>query len=202
MNDRSKLLTELRNPDSTHLDALSVADAVELLHRQDLVAVEAVGKEKASIARARPEIAAGQLRQGGRLRFISAAGTSGPVSACSTPSNARPTFRADPETVQGVIAGGMEAMFKAKEGCAEDSQDGMAPKDVDDKGRVNSKDVVMGIAAGGTTPYVHGASAAQKKLGRENNFPPPAYNLCPTNHRSTLSSAHLPARKSSPVRPA
>jgi N-acetylmuramic acid 6-phosphate etherase len=164
MNDRSKLLTELRNPDSTHLDALSVADAVELLHRQDLVAVEAVGKEKASIARA-VEIAAGQLRQGGRLLYFGA-GTSGRLGVLDA-SECPPTFRADPETVQGVIAGGMEAMFKAKEG-AEDSQDGGA-KDVDDK-RVNSKDVVMGIAAGGTTPYVHGALRRAKELGAKTIF--------------------------------
>src|SRR5947209_16083828 len=113
MTDRSKLLTELRNPESMNLDALSVADAVELLHRQDLAAVEAVGKEKASIARA-VEVVAEQLRQGGRLLYFGA-GTSGRLGVLDA-SECPPTFRADPETVQGVIAGGMEAMFKAKEG--------------------------------------------------------------------------------------
>ncbi len=164
MNDRSKLLTELRNPDSTNLDALSVADAVELMHRQDLIAVEAVGKEKKSIASA-VEIVAGQLRQGGRLLYFGA-GTSGRLGVLDA-SECPPTFRADPETVQGVIAGGMEAMFKAKEG-AEDSADGGAA-DVDSK-HVTAKDVVMGIAAGGTTPYVHGALKRAKELGAKTIF--------------------------------
>jgi N-acetylmuramic acid 6-phosphate etherase len=164
MNDRSKLLTELRNPDSMNLDALSIPEAVELLHRQDLAALEAVGKEKAAITRA-VELVTQQLRQGGRLIYFGA-GTSGRLGVLDA-SECPPTFRADPETVQGVIAGGMEAMFKAKEG-AEDLADGGAA-DVDAK-QVTSKDVVMGIAAGGTTPYVHGALRRAAELGAKTIF--------------------------------
>jgi N-acetylmuramic acid 6-phosphate etherase len=147
-----------------NLDALSIPEAVELLHRQDLAALEAVGKEKAAITRA-VELVTQQLRQGGRLIYFGA-GTSGRLGVLDA-SECPPTFRADPETVQGVIAGGMEAMFKAKEG-AEDLADGGAA-DVDAK-QVTSKDVVMGIAAGGTTPYVHGALRRAAELGAKTIF--------------------------------
>jgi N-acetylmuramic acid 6-phosphate etherase len=164
MNDRSHLLTELRLPESMRLDAMGVAEAVELMNRQDLKAVEAVGRVGAEVARA-TELVAAALRQGGRLIYFGA-GTSGRLGVLDA-SECPPTFRVSPEMVQGVIAGGPDAMFKAKEG-AEDSPEGGA-RAVDDK-QVGPNDVVMGIAAGGTTPFVHGALRRAKQLGAKTVF--------------------------------
>ena len=94
------------------------------------------------------------------------AGTSGRLGVLDA-SECPPTFRTDPDMVQGIIAGGMEAMFKAKEG-AEDSADGGAAT-VDDK-NVGPTDVVIGIAAGGTTPYVHGALRRAAERGAKTIF--------------------------------
>jgi len=164
MNDRSQLLTELRLPESMRLDAMSVQEAVDLVNQEDQKAVEAVGAIRAEIAQA-TEIVADALQQGGRLIYYGA-GTSGRLGVLDA-SECPPTFRVDPTLVQGVIAGGPDAMFRAKEG-AEDSPEGGAA-DVDSK-QVTSKDVVMGIAAGGTTPYVHGALRRARALGAKTLF--------------------------------
>jgi len=164
MNDRSSLLTELRLPESMRLDAMSVQEAVDLVNQEDQKAVEAVGAIRAEIAQA-TQIVADALQQGGRLIYYGA-GTSGRLGVLDA-SECPPTFRVDPTLVQGVIAGGPDAMFRAKEG-AEDSPEGGAA-DVDSK-QVTSKDVVMGIAAGGTTPYVHGALRRARALGAKTLF--------------------------------
>src|SRR5687767_1754688 len=157
--DRSHLLTELRLPESMNLDAMSIEQAVALMNEQDRRAVEAVGKERANIARA-IELVVGSFRQGGRLIYAGA-GTSGRLGVLDA-SECPPTFRTDPEMVQGMIAGGMEAMFRAKEG-AEDSPE-QGGRDLDAK-HVNAKDVVMGIATGGSKPYVQGALRRARQLG-------------------------------------
>jgi N-acetylmuramic acid 6-phosphate etherase len=164
MNDRGHLLTELRNPDSMTLDALSIEDAVAVMNKADRDAVEAAAKCKPEVAKA-IAIVTEQLRKGGRLIYFGA-GTSGRLGVLDA-SECPPTFRTDPEQVQGVIAGGMEAMFRAKEG-AEDSPEGGA-KDVDEK-NVGPNDVVMGIASGGTTPYVHGALRRAAEKGAKTIF--------------------------------
>ena len=151
MKDRGHLLTELRNPDSMALDAIDVEAAVAVMNKHDRVACDAVEAIRADVARA-VTLVAGQLGRGGRLIYFGA-GTSGRLGVLDA-SECPPTFRSDPRLVEGVIAGGMDAMFKAKEG-AEDSTPGGA-KDVDDRD-VGPNDVVMGIASGGTTPYVWGA---------------------------------------------
>ena len=164
MHDRSKLLTELRLPESMNLDAMSVEDAVEMMNAQDMKAVQAVGAVKNDVAAA-IRIVVAQLKNGGRLMYFGA-GTSGRLGVLDA-SECPPTFRTDPDMVQGIIAGGMEAMFKAKEG-AEDSADGGATT-VDEK-NVGPNDVVMGIAAGGTTPYVHGALRRAAERGAKTIF--------------------------------
>jgi len=126
--------------------------------------VQAVALIRPDIARAIGIVVAA-LRQGGRLIYFGA-GTSGRLGVLDA-SECPPTFRVDPNLVQGVIAGGPDAMFRAKEG-AEDSPEGGAA-DVDAK-QVTSKDVVMGIAAGGTTPYVHGALRRARDLGAKTLF--------------------------------
>jgi N-acetylmuramic acid 6-phosphate etherase len=164
MNDRSHLLTEQRLPESMRLDAMSIDEAVDLMNRQDQQAVQAVARIRPDITRA-TEIVVNALRQGGRLIYYGA-GTSGRLGVLDA-SECPPTFRVDPNLVQGVIAGGPDAMFRAKEG-AEDSPEGGAA-DVDAK-QVGPNDVVMGIAAGGTTPYVHGALRRARELGAKTIF--------------------------------
>jgi N-acetylmuramic acid 6-phosphate etherase len=164
MRDRSHLLTELRLPESMNLDAMSVKDAVALMNAQDMKAVQAVGAVKDAVAAAIRMVVA-QLKNGGRLMYFGA-GTSGRLGVLDA-SECPPTFRTDPEMVQGIIAGGLEAMFKAKEG-AEDSAEGGAAT-VDEK-NVGPNDVIMGIAAGGTTPYVHGALRRAAERGAKTIF--------------------------------
>lgn len=164
MQDRGHLLTELRNPDSMNLDALSAEEAVAVMNKHDAIACEAVAKIRSEVAKA-VELVAGQLAKGGRLIYFGA-GTSGRLGVLDA-SECPPTFRTDPRMVEGVIAGGMEAMFRAKEG-AEDSAEGGA-KDVDDR-EVGANDVVMGIASGGTTPYVWGALIRGKERGAKTIF--------------------------------
>jgi N-acetylmuramic acid 6-phosphate etherase len=164
MQDRSKLLTELRLPESMNLDAMSVEEAVAVMNAQDMKAVQAVDAVKSDVAAA-IRIVVAQLKKGGRLMYFGA-GTSGRLGVLDA-SECPPTFRTDPDMVQGIIAGGLEAMFKAKEG-AEDSAEGGAAT-VDEK-NVGANDVVMGIAAGGTTPYVHGALRRAAERGAKTIF--------------------------------
>lgn len=162
--DRSKLLTELRLEDSMRVDEMPIADAVALMNRQDQVAVEAVAREQANITKA-IEIIVSQMKKGGRLLYYGA-GTSGRLGVLDA-SEIPPTFRAPAELVQGTIAGGMAALLVAQEG-AEDSVEGGA-HDVDEK-NAGPNDVVMGIAAGGTTPYVWGALNRAIALGCKTIF--------------------------------
>jgi N-acetylmuramic acid 6-phosphate etherase len=164
MQDRSHLLTELRLPESMNLDAMSVQDAVALMNAQDAAAVAAVAAEGVNVAKA-VEIVAAALAAGGRLLYFGA-GTSGRLGVLDA-SECPPTFRTDPETVQGVIAGGEAAMFRAQEGAEDRAEDGSAAVDAKS---VQAHDVVMGIAAGGTTPFVHGALRRAADLGAKTIF--------------------------------
>jgi N-acetylmuramic acid 6-phosphate etherase len=164
MSDRGHLLTELRLPESMRLDAAGVDEAVAIMNAQDRVAVEAVEKVRGDVARAIGLVVAA-FRAGGRLIYFGA-GTSGRLGVLDA-SECPPTFRSPAGQVEGVIAGGREAMFVAQEG-AEDSPDGGAG-DVDARD-VGPNDVVMGIASGGTTPYVHGALRRATERGARTIF--------------------------------
>jgi N-acetylmuramic acid 6-phosphate etherase len=164
MKDRSHLLTEQRLAESMKLDAMSIADAVALMNQQDQVAIEAVENERANVVRA-VELVVDAFRKGGRLVYFGA-GTSGRLGVLDA-SECPPTFRTEPDMVQGFIAGGRDAMFRAKEG-AEDSPE-QGGKDVEEL-KVGAKDVVMGIATGGTTPYVHGALDLARQLRAKTIF--------------------------------
>jgi N-acetylmuramic acid 6-phosphate etherase len=164
MNDRSHLLTEQRLPESMNLDAIRVDQALELMNQQDWLAVDAVARERANVAAAIAMVVAA-FKQGGRLIYVGA-GTSGRLGVLDA-AECPPTFRTDPDMVQGLIAGGKDSMFRAKEG-AEDSPE-LGAGDIDDLS-VSSKDVVMGIATGGTTPYVHGALAQARQRGAKTIF--------------------------------
>jgi N-acetylmuramic acid 6-phosphate etherase len=162
--DRSHLLTEQRLPESKNLDAMGVEAAVALMNRQDAIAVDAVGRETANIARA-VELVANALAAGARLIYVGA-GTSGRLGVLDA-SECPPTFRSDPRQVQGIIAGGPDAMFRAKEGAEDRPEDGAAAVDEQD---VAANDVVFGIAAGGTTPFVHGALRRARERGAKTVF--------------------------------
>jgi N-acetylmuramic acid 6-phosphate etherase len=164
MKDRSHLLTEQRLAESINLDAMSLADAVQLMSDQDARAVAAVAKEKASIVRA-VELVVAALRGGGRL-FYYGAGTSGRLGVLDA-AECPPTFRTEPEMVQGVIAGGDSAMFKSKEGAEDSPDEGGAAVDAKN---IGPNDVVMGIAAGGTTPFVHAALKRAAARGAKTIF--------------------------------
>jgi N-acetylmuramic acid 6-phosphate etherase len=164
MNDRSQLLTELRLPESMNLDAMSVEEAVLMMNVQDAKAVAAVTAVAPAVAQG-VRLVVSSLKAGGRLLYFGA-GTSGRLGVLDA-SECPPTFRTDPEIVQGIIAGGESAMFRAKEG-AEDSAE-QAAAIVDEK-NVGENDVVMGIAAGGTTPYVHAALKRATARGAKTIF--------------------------------
>jgi N-acetylmuramic acid 6-phosphate etherase len=164
MQDRSHLLTERRLPESMALDAMSTEDAVALMNAQDAVAVAAVAAEKQNIARA-IELVVAALSAGGRLIYVGA-GTSGRLGVLDA-AECPPTFRTDPQQVQGMIAGGEAAMFRAQEGAEDRPEDGATA--VDGKA-VGPNDVVVGIAAGGTTPFVHGALRRSRERGARTVF--------------------------------
>lgn len=150
-DSRAHLDTERANPASVELDRLDTRRALELFAAADLEAARAVAEADEMIAKAVDLIAA-RLAAGGRLFYLGA-GTSGRLGTLDA-AECPPTFQSDPELVQALLAGGPEALTRAVEG-AEDSSAGGAARVAD--ARVGERDVVLGIAAGGTTPFVHGA---------------------------------------------
>ncbi len=164
MQDRGHLMTELRNEQSMSIDRMSIAEAFDVVNGEDATIAAAVAAAKPSIVAA-IELVAAAFRQGGRLLYIGA-GTSGRLGVVDA-SECPPTFLTPPEMVQGIIAGGREAMFRSVEG-AEDSEETGA-KEIDDR-QVGPNDVVFGIATGATTPYVHGAIACAKRRGARTVF--------------------------------
>ncbi|MDB5325067.1 MAG: murQ [Phycisphaerales bacterium] len=164
MIDRSNLLTERRLPISMGLDAMSAAAIVATMNKEDRNAVNAVAAACHDVA-AGAELIAEKLAAGGRLIYVGA-GSSGRLGVLDA-SECPPTFRSDPSQVIGLIAGGNEAMFKAREGVEDSAAEGAAAIAGQN---VTDKDAVCGIAAGGTTPFVHGALAEAKKRGAATLF--------------------------------
>lgn len=163
-HDRGYLLTEQANPHSQNLDQLSPLEIVELFNQEDLKAVEAVGQKKEAIAAA-ITIITSAIANGGRLFYIGA-GTSGRLGVLDA-AECPPTFCSDPELIQGILAGGMNAMVRSSE-ALEDREDDGAAAIVDRN--ISDRDVVFGITAGGTTPYVHGALKAARQRGAKTIF--------------------------------
>ncbi len=156
---RGHLTTEQNNPKSANLDRLSSLEIVDVFNQEDERTIEAIAGAREELAQAIDRITVA-LRSGGRLFYIGA-GTSGRLGVLDA-SECPPTFCTSPELVQGIIAGGLPALVKSSEGL-EDSREGGAAA-VSEYG-ITSKDVLVGIAAGGTTPYVHGALAEARRLG-------------------------------------
>ena len=155
----STLITEQRNPNSMHVDSLSALEIVQLMNDEDKQVPLAIEKCLPQIAQAVERIVAA-FQKGGRLVYIGA-GTSGRLGVLDA-SECPPTFGVSPEMVKGIIAGGERALRHPIEG-AEDSK---AQSVIDLQTiQFSSKDVLVGIAASGRTPYVIGALEYAKSLG-------------------------------------
>ncbi len=155
----STLITEQRNPNSMHVDSLSALEIVQLMNEEDKQVPLAIEKCLPQIAQA-VECIVAAFQQGGRLVYIGA-GTSGRLGVLDA-SECPPTFGVSPEMVKGIIAGGERALRHPIEG-AEDSK-AQAVVDLQTI-QFSSKDVLVGIAASGRTPYVIGALEYAKSLG-------------------------------------
>ena len=155
----STLITEQRNPNSMHVDSLSALEIVQLMNKEDKQVPLAIEKCLPQIAQA-VECIVAAFQQGGRLVYIGA-GTSGRLGVLDA-SECPPTFGVSPEMVKGIIAGGERALRHPIEG-AEDSKT-QAVVDLQTI-QLSSKDVLVGIAASGRTPYVIGALGYAKSLG-------------------------------------
>lgn len=155
----STLITEQRNPNSMHVDSLSALEIVQLMNEEDKQVPLAIEKCLPQIAQAAECIVAA-FQQDGRLVYIGA-GTSGRLGVLDA-SECPPTFGVSPEMVKGIIAGGERALRHPIEG-AEDSKE-QAVIDLQTI-QFSSKDVLVGIAASGRTPYVVGALEYAKSLG-------------------------------------
>ena len=151
--------TEQRNPRSINLDQLPVADAIELMLSEDAKLPAAIRREAPKIERVIGKIVAA-FKRGGRLFYVGA-GTSGRLGILDA-SECPPTFRVAPELVQGIIAGGRTAVFRAVEGAEDDFEAGGRASQFRGIGK---RDVVVGIAASGRTPFVHGALAGARRRG-------------------------------------
>ncbi|HSM61959.1 MAG TPA: N-acetylmuramic acid 6-phosphate etherase [Longimicrobiales bacterium] len=175
---RDPRLTEQRNPATARIDELDPLAIVDLINAEDLVVAEAVGTECDAIARA-VELAESAFRAGGRLIYVGA-GTSGRLGVLDA-AEMPPTYGTDPEMVQGIIAGGYEALVRAQEGAEDHPEHGAAA--VDARG-VGPSDFVLGIATSGTTPFVHGALRRARELGARTGFllcTPPSKELRDTH---------------------
>jgi N-acetylmuramic acid 6-phosphate etherase len=157
-------LTEQRNPRSMRIDQLSTLEVVDLINAEDRMVAEAVGEEREAIAHA-IELVADAFARGGRLVYVGA-GTSGRLGVLDA-SEMPPTYGTDPAMVRGVIAGGYDALVRAKEGAEDVPEDGARDVDSLDVGEL---DFVLGIATSGTTPYVHGALARARERGARTGF--------------------------------
>ncbi|MDY7021667.1 MAG: N-acetylmuramic acid 6-phosphate etherase [Cyanobacteriota bacterium] len=167
MNDsetRGHLLTEQINASSHNLDRLSSLELVDLFNREDIQTILAIAHSRTHLAEA-IDLTATSLRQGGRLFYVGA-GTSGRLGVLDA-AECPPTFCTPPELVQGIIAGGAAALVRSSENLEDRSEDGrqaIAHREITDL------DVVVGITAGGTTPYVQGAIEAARQRGAKTIF--------------------------------
>ena len=156
---RGHLLTEQANPNSQELDALDTAALVDVFVQEDLRPQQAVAQAAAALAQAIDAIAK-RLRHGGRLFYLGA-GTSGRLGVLDA-AECPPTFCSEPDLVQGVLAGGSPALLRSSEGLEDLFEAGA--EDLQARG-FTAQDALVGIAAGGTTPYVHGGLTYARSLG-------------------------------------
>jgi N-acetylmuramic acid 6-phosphate etherase len=153
------LPTEAINPASLAVDKTPVPDIIEMVISEDRKVIVAVHKEKERIAHG-VEIITQALRKGGRIIFVGAgtSGRLGVVEAAEMP----PTFSTSPNIVQAIMAGGQEAVFRAKEGVEDNFEEGARSLA---RLRLGKKDVVIGVSASGMTPFVRGGLTRARKSG-------------------------------------
>ena len=158
------LLTEQRNPNSTHIDRCSTVDALRIINAEDQKIARAVEGAIGDIARA-VDLVVSAFQKGGRLFYVGA-GTSGRLGVLDA-AECPPTYGTQPDMVQGIIAGGVPALTQSQEGAEDRPEDGKAAL----KARAcTSDDVVMGIAASGVTPFVLGALEYAQRIGVKTVF--------------------------------
>ena len=162
--ERGHLLTEQINPHSQNLDQMTSLELVELFNHEDTQAIAAIATARNELAEAIDQTAAA-LRQGGRLFYVGA-GTSGRLGVLDA-AECPPTFCTAPELVQGIIAGGAGALVRSSEDLEDRPEDGAAAIA---QRQVTDLDVVVGISAGGTTPFVHGALHTARERGATTVF--------------------------------
>jgi N-acetylmuramic acid 6-phosphate etherase len=153
------LPTEAINPASLAVDKSPVLDIVDMVLGEDRKVLAAVQKERERIAHG-VEIVAQALRKGGRIIFIGA-GTSGRLGVVEA-SEMPPTFGTPAETVQAIMAGGQDAVFRAKEGVEDNYEEGARSIS---RLRLGKRDVVIGVSASGMTPFVRGGLTRARKAG-------------------------------------
>jgi N-acetylmuramic acid 6-phosphate etherase len=153
------LPTEAINPISLAVDKTPVPDIIDMVVNEDRKVIAAVQKEKERIAHG-IEIITQALRKGGRIVFVGAgtSGRLGVVEAAEMP----PTFSTSPTLVQAIMAGGQEAVFRAKEGVEDNFEEGARSIG---RMRLGKKDVVIGVSASGMTPFVRGGLTRARKSG-------------------------------------
>ena len=159
LQSRGHLLTEQINPQSQNLDRLSSLEIVDLFNQEDQKTILAIANARVSLART-IDAATEAFKQGGRLFYVGA-GTSGRLGVLDA-AECPPTFCTPPELVQGILAGGAAALVKSSEALEDRLEDGA--RAIRDR-HINNLDVVIGITAGGTTPFVHGALKEAKLRG-------------------------------------
>jgi N-acetylmuramic acid 6-phosphate etherase len=157
--DFARLLTEQRNPRTDRIDALPVAEIIDLLNREDATIAGAVGAEKAKIARG-VNLLVDRIRKGGRMFFVGA-GTSGRLGVLEA-AELPPTFDTPRTLAQAIMAGGPECVWASKEGAEDDAEDGARQLRIR---ALQSLDAVVGISASGVTPFVLGALEEARKKG-------------------------------------
>ena len=152
-------ITEQRNPASRNLDRMTAQEIVELINREDRKVALAARKEIPAIARAVEAIVAG-IRKGGRLIYLGA-GSSGRMAVLDA-AECQPTFGTSPNLVQALIAGGKRAVTGAVEGAEDSVRD--AERELRER-KLTRNDVVVGVTASGTTPYVLAALQYARRRG-------------------------------------
>jgi N-acetylmuramic acid 6-phosphate etherase len=166
MTKKHRLLptTEKRNRASANIDKLSTKQIVDLINAEDTLVPAAVARQSKQIAAA-IDLIVERFKKGGHLFYVGA-GTSGRLGVLDA-SECPPTFGVSPSLVQGIIAGGRRALVKSAEGAEDFPEDGTASIN---KKCVRIKDVVVGLAACGMTPFVHGALKQARQIGAATIF--------------------------------
>jgi N-acetylmuramic acid 6-phosphate etherase len=158
-NELEGLPTEQRNRSTLGIDGMSTRDILQRINLEDRKVATAVRNELGNIAKA-VDLVVDSLKKGGRLIYVGA-GTSGRLGILDA-AECPPTYGTDPETIQGIIAGGKQAVFRSVEGAEDRANEG---RRAIDRKRVSSKDVVCGIAASRRTPFVVAAVRRAKERG-------------------------------------